>query len=111
MKYWKKSAKRDSAFFVWGGHSCPPPLALMFSTQELPLGREPLRSLAPPDSRERGCPHAAGGTSPLNSSLTKVAGKPIANFLGTPYCQRGDVYPSILTESRPAGLVMAVTDF
>ena len=43
--------------------------------------------------------------------LTKVAGKPIANFLGTPYCQRGDVYPSILTESRPAGLVMAVTDF
>jgi len=22
-----------------------------------------------------------------------------------------DVYPSILTESRPAGLVMAVTDF
>ena len=39
--------------------------------------------------------------------LTKVAGKPIANFLGPPYCQRGDVYPSILTESRPAGLVMA----
>ena len=39
--------------------------------------------------------------------LTKVAGKPIANFLRSAYCQRGDVYPSILTESRPAGLVMA----
>ena len=45
------------------------------------------------------------------SPLTKVAGKRIANFLRPPYCQCGDVYPSILTESRPAGLVMAVTDF
>jgi hypothetical protein len=50
---------------------------------------------------------------PISSTepLTKVAGKRSANFLRRPYCQRGDVYPSILTESRPAGLVMAVTDF
>jgi len=47
----------------------------------------------------------------LKSPLTKVAGKLIAIFLRLTYCQRGDVYPSILTESRPAGLVMAVTDF
>ena len=47
----------------------------------------------------------------LKYPLTKVAGKLIAIFLRLTYCQRGDVYPSILTESRPAGLVMAVTDF
>jgi len=46
-----------------------------------------------------------------SSPLTKVAGKLIAIFLRPTYCQCGDVYPSILTESRPAGLVMAVTDF
>ena len=43
--------------------------------------------------------------------LTKVAGKRIAIFLRPAYCQCGEVYPSIHTESRPAGLVMAVTDF
>jgi hypothetical protein len=43
----------------------------------------------------------------LNFPLTKVAGKLIAIFLRSTYCQCGEVYPSILTESRPAGLVMA----
>jgi hypothetical protein len=58
--------------------------------------------------RFAGQPKALVSTQPL---LTKVAGKLIAIFLRLTSCQCRDVYPSILTESRPAGLVMAVTDF
>src|SRR6266705_1935085 len=71
-----------------------------------------MRTFASPNSREplKGVEGADASTW-VKLPLTKVAGKPIANFLGSPYCQRGDTSPSIQTESRPAGLVMAVTDF
>jgi hypothetical protein len=72
--------------------------------------RRLLRSFAPPVNRGR-LSHVVLVDSLPKLPLTKVAGKLIANFLRPAYCQCGDVYPSILTESRPAGLVMAVTDF
>jgi hypothetical protein len=39
------------------------------------------------------------------------AGNLIANFLSSPSCQAMHLSPSIQTESRPATLVMVVTDF
>ena len=108
MKYWKKSAKRDNAVCV---RRTLLSAAFDFDVQHAKNSRSAANLCGASLARQ---PRAAVPTwlGPASkSSLTKVAGKPIANFLGPPYCQCGDVYPSILTESRPAGLVMAVTDF
>jgi len=94
------------------GHSCPPFLILIFVAQEFNRAwtEETFCGASLRRAAEGGCPHVCG-LSLLKFPITKVAGKLIANFLRPAYCQCGEVYPSILTESRPAGLVMAVTDF
>jgi hypothetical protein len=45
------------------------------------------------------------------SSNTKVAGKPDANYLCNPSCETLPISLASKVESRPAKLVMAVTDF
>jgi hypothetical protein len=42
---------------------------------------------------------------------TKVAGKPSANYLRSPSCETLGISLASNTESRPARLVMVVTDF
>jgi hypothetical protein len=46
-----------------------------------------------------------------HSVLTKVAGKPSANYLRPPSCETPEISLASNTESRPARLVMVVTDF